>query len=85
MLSKNDTIELAMSADVPVPQTLVPSQEREAAAFARELGFPVVIKGEKGESARNVRIVPAERELEPAFRSLRVEAESYIPLVGNPF
>jgi predicted ATP-grasp superfamily ATP-dependent carboligase len=66
-LSKNDTIELAMSAGVPVPRTLVPGHVREAMAFARELGFPVVIKGEKGESARNVRIVRAEPELEPAF------------------
>lgn len=76
-LSKNDTIKLAMSADVPVPRTIVPSQEQEATAFARELGFPVVIKGEKGESARNVRIVRAEREVEPAFREIVASEAAY--------
>jgi len=68
--SKNDTIRLAMNAGVPVPRTIVPGSEREAIAFARELGFPLVVKGEKGQSARNVRIVRAEPELKSAFHEM---------------
>lgn len=75
--SKNDTIKLAMSAGVPVPRTIVPSGEQEAVSIARELGFPVVVKGEKGESAQNVRIVRAEHELQPAYREVVARETAY--------
>jgi predicted ATP-grasp superfamily ATP-dependent carboligase len=75
--SKHDTIAFATNAGVPVPRTIVPGDAQEARAFARELGFPLVIKGEKGESARNVRIVRSEPELEPAFHEIVANEAAY--------
>jgi hypothetical protein len=56
-LSKNSMLSVAEQAGVGVPRTAIPSDEREAADIAREFGFPVVIKGDTGESGETVRIV----------------------------
>ena len=50
-------VRLAQAAEVPVPRTHVPARETELEPAANELGFPLVIKGDRGEATRNVRIV----------------------------
>jgi len=69
-LSKNASIRLAIDAGVTVPRTLIPADERDVESIGRELGFPLVVKGERGEATRNVRIVRTPEELGTKYRSV---------------
>lgn len=53
----------------------------EAAAVAKEAGYPVIIKATAGGGGRGMRIVREESELENAFNTARAEAQSAF---GNP-
>src|ERR671921_2330087 len=48
--------------------------EEEAAALAREIGYPVIIKAAAGGGGRGMRIVRSEEELAPAMRTAATEA-----------
>jgi acetyl-CoA carboxylase biotin carboxylase subunit len=48
--------------------------EEEAAALAREIGFPVIIKASAGGGGRGMRIVHQENEFSNAFLSAQTEA-----------
>jgi D-aspartate ligase len=56
-LSKNSALSIVTQAGVGAPKTLVPENESEIVSFAHEVGTPLVIKGETGQSGENVRIV----------------------------
>lgn len=53
----------------------------EAAAVAKEAGYPVIIKATAGGGGRGMRIVREESELENAFNTARAEAQTAF---GNP-
>jgi biotin carboxylase len=77
MMSKNLVLELAQRSGVSVPATLIPESEDQLDAFARELGMPLVIKGEKGESGMNVRVVQRLTDVRAAYRDVRANEASY--------
>ena len=53
---------------------MVPDEE-SAKEIAREIGYPVMIKAAEGGGGRGMRIVRSAKELIPAFRTARTEAE----------
>lgn len=77
MMSKNLVLDLAQRSGVSVPETVVPEDEEELDVIARNLGMPLVIKGEKGESGRNVRIVRSLRDVRAAYRDVCASEASY--------
>lgn len=77
VLSKNTALECARAAGVAVPVQVIPKDEADVVTLGREIGFPLVIKGEKGELARNVRFVYTEAELLPYYREVRDAERGY--------
>jgi predicted ATP-grasp superfamily ATP-dependent carboligase len=77
LLSKNSTITFAERAGIAVPRTFIPGDEREVAQFADRLGFPLVVKGERGESGVNVRIVKSGKDLAPTYLEIKRSEKSY--------
>ena len=77
MMSKNQVLDLAQRSGVSVPTTIVPESEDQLDVFARDLGMPLVIKGEKGESGRNVRIVHSLSDVRAAYREVCAREEHY--------
>ena len=71
-------IDLATRARVPtVPGSGGPVEsEREAAAVAAEIGFPVLIKAAAGGGGRGMRIVREPSELSAGFHGARSEARN---------
>lgn len=67
----------AIKANLPViPGTDGPIESFEAAkAFAKDAGFPLMIKATSGGGGKGMRIVREERELEDAFHRVKSEAE----------
>ncbi|MDM7863939.1 pyruvate carboxylase [Staphylococcus borealis] len=67
----------AIKANLPViPGTDGPIESFEAAkAFAKDAGFPLMIKATSGGGGKGMRIVREERELEDAFHRAKSEAE----------
>lgn len=72
--SKNRATMMAREIGVPVPRTVIPNGEHELERFAHELAWPLVIKGEKGEAGRKVRLVRRMDELIGRYREV-VELE----------
>lgn len=70
VLSKNQTVRLAASFGVPVPRTVIPNNDREAESMGKELGFPHLVKGDKGEGAQNVRLVWGPDEILTQYRKI---------------
>jgi predicted ATP-grasp superfamily ATP-dependent carboligase len=68
--SKNEMTALAQEIGVPVPHTIVPEREDDVPRIAAELGLPLVVKGEKGNSAMHVRIVRREADVLPQYREI---------------
>jgi thymidylate kinase len=58
LLSKHATVKLMEQAGIAVPHTIVPHNEFDAMAAIPELGEPFYVKGDRGESGKNVRLVP---------------------------
>ncbi|MDH4071381.1 MAG: acetyl-CoA carboxylase biotin carboxylase subunit [Ignavibacteria bacterium] len=76
MGDKTEARKLMMEAGVPVvPGTKDPiSAPAEAAAFASEHGYPVLIKAAAGGGGKGMRVVAEEAELPSAFRAAKSEA-----------
>ena len=70
LLSKNSVMRLAGSAGIPVPKTFFPATVKEIVSLGPALGFPLLVKGEGGESSRTIRIVKSQSELIANYRSL---------------
>jgi acetyl-CoA carboxylase, biotin carboxylase subunit len=75
---KNAARELARSTGVPiVPGSAgVISDEKEAIAFAHEVGFPVLIKAVAGGGGRGMRVASNDLSLKSALQQARAEAEA---------
>jgi acetyl-CoA carboxylase biotin carboxylase subunit len=90
MGNKNQARQVAKEAGVPVvPGTGVIDREQDAAALARQVGYPVLIKAVAGGGGRGMRVVreesalaaslaAAQQEAEAAFKDGRVYLEKYL-------
>lgn len=74
---KMEARKAAIAANVPVvPGTQEPIEEMQAALlFAKEHGYPVIIKAASGGGGRGMRIVRGQDELKEAFTRARSEAQ----------
>uniref|UniRef100_A0A7C4FAD0 ATP-grasp domain-containing protein n=1 Tax=Ignisphaera aggregans TaxID=334771 RepID=A0A7C4FAD0_9CREN len=89
--SKSITRSIAHSIGVPVvPGTLSPVTLAEAKKIAEELGFPILLKADRGGGGRGIRIIRSFEELEKLFNvaveemktsfgSDKVYVEKFIP------
>jgi pyruvate carboxylase len=70
--------EVAVSAGVPVvPGTAKPVKtEEEALLFAKEAGFPIIIKASAGGGGRGMRVVRNRQELKEGLRGAASEAQA---------
>jgi acetyl-CoA carboxylase biotin carboxylase subunit len=67
--------ETVAAEDVPIlPGTEVIEEDREAFAFIREHGYPVIIKAVAGGGGKGMRIVNSDEELRQGLQAARVEA-----------
>jgi predicted ATP-grasp superfamily ATP-dependent carboligase len=56
-LSKYAMVRLALTAGIPTPRTFIVRRESDLGPIARELGFPLIVKGDRGEAGNHVRLV----------------------------
>lgn len=77
MGDKNAARGMMKAAGVPVtPGTDILRDADEAKKFAREMGYPVMIKATAGGGGRGIRIVENEEEMDASFAAASSEAES---------
>src|SRR5579863_2841821 len=69
-LSKSAMTEIARDAGVAVPLTVTPVDENELGSVAKDLSFPLVVKGDRGESGQRVRICRDSDELLAGYREI---------------
>jgi len=78
MMGEKDRARQEMAAAglpiIPGSPGVVPDED-SATKIAAEIGYPVMIKAAEGGGGRGMRLVRAARELLPAFRTARAEAE----------
>ena len=70
LLSKNSVMRLAAEAGIPIPKTLFPATEKELDALGPTLEFPLLVKGEGGESSRTIRMIRSRSELLAGYRAV---------------
>ncbi|MFN2386254.1 MAG: acetyl/propionyl/methylcrotonyl-CoA carboxylase subunit alpha [Thermoanaerobaculia bacterium] len=76
MGSKTGSRQLMKAAGVPVvPGTLETASPKELAAFAREAGYPILLKASAGGGGKGMRRVDSEKDLESALARVTSEAE----------
>ena len=68
--SKNDMLALAHDVSVPAPRTIVPVSEDDVTKLGKELGFPILVKGERGSASQHVRLVHRPQDLLPTYREI---------------
>ena len=79
MGSKTESRQRMKAAGVPVVPGLTeagPSFD-EIAAFARETGFPIMVKASAGGGGKGLRFVEREQDLQSAFERVTSEAQSF--------
>jgi acetyl-CoA carboxylase, biotin carboxylase subunit len=78
LMGEKDKAKEAMAAAglpiIPGSTGAIPDEEA-AKKIARDIGYPVMIKAAEGGGGRGMRVVRNARELIPAFRTARAEAE----------
>ena len=78
LMGEKDKAKEAMAAAglpiIPGSAGAIPDEEA-AKKIARDIGYPVMIKAAEGGGGRGMRVVRHARELIPAFRTARSEAE----------
>jgi acetyl-CoA carboxylase, biotin carboxylase subunit len=79
MGSKTQARQRMQAAGVPVVPGLTEAVKSfdEIAAFARETGFPLMIKASAGGGGKGLRLVEHEDDLRPAFERVTSEAQSF--------
>src|SRR5258706_765268 len=79
MGSKTEARQRLQVAGVPVVPGLTEAVKSfdEIAAFAREAGFPIMIKASAGGGGKGLRLVEHENDLHPAFERVTSEAQSF--------
>ena len=77
MGNKASARESMVKANVPIiPGTGVIRDEREAIEFAREVGYPVIIKASAGGGGKGMRVVRHEEEMVSQISTAKAEAEA---------
>ena len=77
MGNKASAREQMVNAGVPIiPGTGVIRDEREAIEFAREVGYPVIIKASAGGGGKGMRVVRNEEEMLTQISTAKAEAEA---------
>jgi carbamoylphosphate synthase large subunit len=71
-LSKFAMIQVARDAGIAIPRTIFPQEESDLPRIAEEFGFPLIIKGDRGESGNHVRLVDSPEKLIGAYREVAV-------------
>ena len=65
------TLQLAVQADVPVPESFLPDTQDEAAAAIARLGFPIIIKPRTSSGSRGLKKVYSQEEFDRYYHSIR--------------
>lgn len=76
-LSKAAMTKIASDAGVSVPRTVVPDGPDELDAIIKDLGLPVVVKGDRGESGERVRIAHSAGQAIAAFQEISALERAY--------
>jgi D-aspartate ligase len=76
LLSKNSIMRHVAEVGIPTPKTLFPANERELDALGQILGYPLLVKGEGGESSRTIRIIRSRSELLASYRAVMNQEET---------
>jgi predicted ATP-grasp superfamily ATP-dependent carboligase len=71
VFSKSAASSLAHRVGVPVPRTVDPRTFGSLAAAGDQLGYPLVVKGQKGSGSSNVRFVSRAEDLETSYREIQ--------------
>ncbi len=69
-LSKFTMVRIAAEAGVSIPRSFLPSNEEELPQCAAELGFPLIVKGDRGEAGNHVRMVVRPADLAGAYHEI---------------
>jgi hypothetical protein len=77
LFSKNASLRMAEEAGAYVPATLIPKSGLELPLLIKSLRFPVVVKGEKGNSTSNVRFVWRPEDLAKTYSELKNREDAY--------
>src|SRR5579859_2763315 len=77
LLSKNTALAVARDAKVATPRTAIPGNDSDVALIGRELGFPLLVKGERGDGGRNVRVVTSSDGLLSTYREVQRREAAY--------
>lgn len=79
MGSKTEARQRMQAAGVPVVPGLTEAVKsfEEIAAFARDAGFPIMIKASAGGGGKGLRLVEREEDLLPSFERVTSEAQSF--------
>ena len=77
LLSKHETLARVAQERIPTPLTVVPEDENDAEQLSREIKLPFLIKGERGDNCRNLRVVTNRQSLLPLYREIVRSEVSY--------
>jgi predicted ATP-grasp superfamily ATP-dependent carboligase len=77
LLSKHRTLARVARERIATPVTIVPADENEAEQLSREIDLPFLIKGERGDNCRNLRVVTNRKNLLPLYREIVRSEASY--------
>jgi predicted ATP-grasp superfamily ATP-dependent carboligase len=67
---KRALVQFAAALGVPTPRTLLPVTAGDLDSMARELGFPLIVKGGHGWGAQHVRLVQRQEDLAARFEEV---------------
>lgn len=67
ILSKHAVLKRVTDDGVPIPRTIFPADVSEVPYAGRSIGFPLLIKGNKGEGSQQVRLVKDPAQLEAEY------------------
>ncbi len=69
--------EMAKSAGVPItPGSEILKDDKDAVAWGRKIGYPVILKARAGGGGKGIRVVRAEEELLSALEQVKKEAKN---------
>jgi predicted ATP-grasp superfamily ATP-dependent carboligase len=77
LISKHETLARVALEKIPTPFTILPVDENEAEQLSREIQLPFLIKGERGENCKNLRVVTDRKNLLPLYREIVRSEASY--------
>lgn len=77
VLDKNAAVRRVADEGLPVPRTVVPVDDGQVDTLGHELGFPLLVKGERGGASRNVVIVDHPALLPAAYRQVCERERDY--------